>query len=204
MDVASDLTIQQVGPGELEALGELFATSRNARHCWCMNFCLSPTRFALGWYGGGNRRGFARLADQGQPMGVVIRLNGQPVGWAACGPRSRYVRAVDGDAGYLRSRPRAEDHTVWLVPCLFVRDEYRGRNLTRTLISAAVDLARQLGAEAVEGWPVAASYDEPANAHVGRETVFADLGFRVVKRPNSTRVIVRRELGEAAPSRRRN
>ena len=160
-----------------------------------MAFCSGRRQFAAGWLTGGNRRRFEALArDSGHPMGVLASVSGEPVGWAACGPRSRYAVATMGRSGLLRERQRGEDDTVWLVPCLFVQQRYRGHGLTRTLVRAVVDLARSEGARAIEGWPCAASHRRTADAFLGREEVFADLGFTCVDRPTPQRAIMRLEL----------
>jgi hypothetical protein len=65
-------------------------------------------------------------------MGVLAFDDGEPVGWCACGPRSRR------------------------------------EGVSHTLVGAAVDL--------------------------GRERVFADLGFRDIHRSGADRVVMRLEL----------
>lgn len=183
-----------VGPGELTDLTDLFGSARNTRHCWCMAFCTTRTRLALGWFGGGNRRRFAAMAARPVPMGVMAVVDDQPVGWAACGPRSRYPAAVDPTNPLTAVMQRSEDELAWLAPCLFVRPGHRGTGLTYVLLRAAVALAVEHAAVAVEGWPVAGPDRRPGEEFLGREKVFADLGFRALDRPSATRVIMRRDL----------
>ncbi len=95
----------------------------------------------------------------------------------------------------MRNRARGEDETVWLLPCLFVRVESRGQGVSHALVRSAAELARREGATAIEGWPLAASQERSADAFVGREQVFGDLGFSGVDRPSPERVIMRLELG---------
>jgi len=160
-----------------------------------MAFCASRAQFALGWLTGGNRRRFEAMAlGIGPPMGILASMSGEPVGWCACGPRSRYAVAEGGRSSLLQGLDRKEDEAVWLLPCLFVRAENRGQGVTYGLIRAAVELARQDGAWAIEGWPTAGSDRRPSDGFVGRESVFEDLGFRCVARPNPQRAIMRLEL----------
>lgn len=185
----------RANPEDLAALAGLFGAERTTRHCWCTAFCVNGRSFAAGWFGGGNRRRFARLAAASTaPMGLLATVDGAPVGWCACGPRSRYTAAVDGRSRLLRDRPREEDDTVWLVACLFVAAPHRGRGVTSTLVRAAVDLARDEGAPAIEGWPLAASATRPAEAFVGREEVFRAAGFDRVDQPAPERVTMWRGL----------
>ena len=91
-------------------------------------------------------------------------------------------------------RDRTEDESVWLLPCLFVRVDHRGKGVTYALVRAAVDLARREGASAIEGWPIAVSDRQAADAFLGREKVFENLGFRCVERPVPQRAIMRLEF----------
>lgn len=188
-----DLVTRPVGPAELPELARLFGGDRNTRHCWCTAFCTTRGQFAAGWLTGGNRRRFEGMArDSATLMGVLAWTAGEPVGWGACGPRSRYGVADGGRGKLLRGRDRDYDGSVWLLACLFVRSDHRGRGVTYALVRAAVDLARAAGAVAIEGWPVVGSGG--AAAFVGREKVFEELGFRRVARPTSRRSIVRLRL----------
>jgi GNAT superfamily N-acetyltransferase len=95
----------------------------------------------------------------------------------------------------LAERDATEDDSVWLVSCLYIRRDARRTGLSRDLINAAVDLARQRGAQAVEGFPLNA--DKPrssGDAFVGVEGMFAACGFHVVSRPTPARVLMRRPL----------
>ena len=193
--MSGDLDTRPVGLAELTDLAELFRSARTTCHCWCTLFCTTRTRFALGWFGGGNRRRFEALtADSATPMGVLASIDGEPLGWAACGPRARYVVATDPGNALTSVMRRAEDETAWLIPCLFVRADHRSQGITSALVRAAVDLAAQHGATAVEGWPVTDAGASPGAEFVGRETVFTDLGFTVLDRPAPHRAIMRRAL----------
>jgi hypothetical protein len=61
-------------------------------------------------------------------------------------------------------------------------------------VRAAVELARREGASAIEGWPVAGSDRRSADAFLGREKMFEELGFSCVERPSRQRAIMRLEL----------
>lgn len=192
--VPVEVVTRPVGPAELADLSDLFRSTRNTRHCWCMTFCTTRTQLALGWFGAGNRRRFAAMTADPVPMGVLAVLDGAPVGWVACGPRSRYPSATDPTNPLTAVMQRSEDELVWLAPCLFVRPGHRGTGITYALLRAAVALAADHHAVALEGWPVAGPDRRPGEEFVGREKVFADLDFRCLDRPSPTRVIMRRDL----------
>ena len=193
--VSADGVTRAVGTADLADLATLFAGSRSTRHCWCTAFCASSTQFATGWFGGGNRRRFAELAASSpHPMGVLASVGDVPVGWCACGPRSRYTAAINGRSQLLHSRQRAEDDQVWLVACLYVEAQHRRGGVTHALVTAAIALARLRGAPAIEGWPNASSAAGVAGLFVGREELFLQLGFECVARPSSDRSIMRLDL----------
>jgi len=194
LGVTASLDVRPVGPGEVDALAQLFGSERTTRHCWCMSFCTSRAQFAAGWFGGGNRRRFEMMATENTPMGVIAFLGEAPVGWGACGPRSRYLGANPARHPMLGGRSRAEDDTVWLLPCLFVHAGHRAQGVSHALVNAAGSLARRQGAVAIEGWPLSVSQAFSAEAFVGREQLFADLDFHCVERPVPTRAIMRLEL----------
>ena len=127
-------------------------------------------------------------------MGILAFVAGEPVGWCACGPRARYAVVASGGSKIMSGRALAEDESVWLLPCLFVRAGYRGQGITYALVRAAVDLARREGALAIEGWPLARSDRQSGDAFLGSEKVFEDLGFSCVERPVPERAIMRLEL----------
>jgi GNAT superfamily N-acetyltransferase len=193
----AEVDTRPVGPADLAVLAGLFAEQRNTRHCWCTAFCSTPRQFALGWLTGGNRRHFEALTSEARtPMGVLATVADRPAAWCACGPRSRYAVALDRRSSVMSNRAPEEDDSVWLVPCLLVAPQYRGRGLTSTLVDAAAELARRAGAAAIEGWPYTGSDPKSADGFLGRERVFSDLGFRCTSRPSSDRAIMRLELGE--------
>jgi GNAT superfamily N-acetyltransferase len=160
-----------------------------------MAFCVTRSQFAVGWFGSGNRHRFEVMATEtALPMGILAFAAGEPVGWCACGPRSRYAVVTSGGSKIMSGRAPAEDESVWLLPCLFVRAGYRGRGITYALVRAAVELARREGAFAIEGWPQVGSVRKSADTFLGREKVFEDLGFNCVERPSPQRAIMRLDL----------
>jgi GNAT superfamily N-acetyltransferase len=192
--VTRAIEVRPAGRSEIGALSRLFASERTTRHCWCMSFCTSRAEFAVGWFGGGNRRRFEAIASGDIPMGVLASIADVPVGWSACGPRSRYLGSSPSRHRLLGDRSRAEDDTAWLVPCLFVHADYRAQGVSHVLVDAAVSVAQRHGAVALEAWPLSVSEGPSADAFVGREQLFAELGFRCVARPVPERAIMRLDL----------
>jgi GNAT superfamily N-acetyltransferase len=180
-----------------EDLQTVFGTRGPASRCQCQRFKLRP-RESFASYPAEERA--ARLRQQtdcghpgsGTTSGLVAYLDGEPVGWCAVEPRTAY-------AGLLRNQRvpwvgRAEDKTddtVWAVTCLFTRAGFRKRGVSRALARAAVELARERGARAVEGYPITTKDVILEELLVGTKGVFADAGFTEVSRPTLRRVVMR-------------
>lgn len=107
-------------------------------------------------------------------------------------PRSRFARALRVPS--FKGRDSAEDESVWLVPCFYIRKDVRREGVSRDLLKGAVSFASQNGAKAIEGFPFARGAKMSREPMVGVETVFASCGFTVARRPSSTRVVMRKEL----------
>ena len=65
-------------------------------------------------------------------------------------PRTAYPKLRGARVPWAGRDEDPDDPRVWAVTCLIVRKGYRGRGLTYHLARAAVDFARQRGAEALE------------------------------------------------------
>ena len=190
---ATDITVRAVDADRLDDLDTLFATTRTTTGCQCMWHIVTAKECQAG-SGEPNRAAFASLTvDSPDPVGLLAYRGDDPVGWCAAGPRSRYARALRSTQ--LKERDPAEDDTVWLVPCFYVRRDARKAGVTMSLLRGAVDLARSRGATAVEGFPLAGDgRRSAADAFLGVEPLFAACGFTAVARPSANRVIMRHPL----------
>jgi GNAT superfamily N-acetyltransferase len=177
----------------LADLDALFCTNKTTAGCYCMWFLAPSKQVSAGW-GDINRADFTGRAEAApEPFGLLAYRDGEPVGWCAAGPRSRYARALRSPI--LKERDADEDGSVWLVPCFFVRRDARRSGVTRALLGAAVSLARSHRARAIEGFPLNGDRRRSTmEAFLGVEPLFASSGFSVVARPSASRVVMRREL----------
>jgi GNAT superfamily N-acetyltransferase len=188
------LTVAPVTADRLDDLATLFGTSGTTRGCYCTWFLISAKESRAGW-GGGNKDTFEACARaEGEPMGLLAYADGEPVGWCAAGPRSRFGRALRSTV--LKQRDPAEHDRVWLVPCFFVRVGFRRQGIMRELLTRAVELAAGHGASAIEGFPLSGEQRRGSgDAYLGVEPLFAACGFTVVERPTPNRAVMRRDLG---------
>jgi GNAT superfamily N-acetyltransferase len=86
-----------------------------------------------------------------------------------------------------------DDLPVWSLSCLYVRKGYRKRGVTTALIQAALQVARQDGAPALEAYPLDASLS-PSSTGTGFASTFEHLGFKIVARHFPPRPIMRHDL----------
>jgi GNAT superfamily N-acetyltransferase len=193
-------TVAALSADNFDHLRELFGTNKTTDGCFCTWFLMPVKQSHAGW--GAQNQAFLRsYACAAAPAaGLLAYRDGEVVGWCAMGPRSRYERMLR--APTLAQRDPAEDDSVWLVPCFFVRRTARRTGVTRDLLNAAAEHAAAAGARAIEGFPLAGEgRRSTGDAYVGVEPLFASCGFTVVARPSGARVIMRREL--ARPKRGR-
>jgi GNAT superfamily N-acetyltransferase len=104
---------------------------------------------------------------------------------STCGHGSR---AANQTKGFSRTRSGipafVDDVEVWVVPCITVRKQARGRGVALALIEAAVDHAARHGAPAVEAYARAGAgrvHDD--FAYFGTEPLFRRAGFRMIRKP---------------------
>jgi GNAT superfamily N-acetyltransferase len=176
-----------------EALAELFTANGTVAGCGCMFFVADPAEFKAGWHTRANRDRLLEDVASVPPIGLLAYREGRAVGWCAAGPRARYARALRSKL--LAQRDETEDGSVWFLPCLFVRAGERRKGVAVDLLGAAVETAREHGAPAVEGFPLAGGERRnPGDAYLGTEAMFAAAGFEVVTRPTPNRVVMRHNL----------
>jgi GNAT superfamily N-acetyltransferase len=186
------LDVRPAGASDLADLQKLFCNDAAARSCWCMWFIISVKEYHQVGAAANEMKFTEMAANSSHPVGVLAYLDGDPVGWLAAGPRSRYVRAVRTPT--MKSIDQSENDDVWLAPCFLVRADMRGKGLTRKLLEGAIELARKANATAIEGFPKTGTKRTSADAQVGTEHLFASLGFRPISRPSSNRVLMRLDL----------
>jgi GNAT superfamily N-acetyltransferase len=141
-----------------------------------------------------------RLRDQtqaGRPSsvttsGMVAYRDGEPVGWCAVEPRPTYEGLVRNNRVPWADRDeRKDDETVWAVTCLLVRAGFRRDGVSHVLARAAVDLARDRGARALEAYPMTTTAALAEELHVGTVSLFAGAGLTEIGRPTLRRAVMR-------------
>jgi GNAT superfamily N-acetyltransferase len=192
------VTVRPANQASWEDLQTVFGPRGEAHRCQCQWF-KSP---AAEWRALGLEDRAERLRGQtdcGVPSshttsGLIAYLDGEPVGWCAVEPRTRYPRLLTSRVPWSGREESKTDPDVWAVTCFVTRTGYRRQGVSRALAAATVDYARDRGARAVEGYPILVQPGQEfswGELFVGSRGIFADAGFREVSRPTERRVVMR-------------
>ena len=132
--------------------------------------------------------------DAGTTTGLIAYLDDEPVGWCAIEPRTEYPRLLTSRIPWSGREESKTDESVWVVSCFLTRTGYRRQGVSTALAAAAVDFARERGARALEGYPIAVQPGQEfswGELYVGSRSMFTEAGFRQVSRPTERRVVMR-------------
>jgi GNAT superfamily N-acetyltransferase len=162
----------------------LFAAPGAPNYCWCMVWRRSPEE-AKHPHGPDRKAQMKARIDHSVPVGLLAYGGDTPVGWVSIAPRQTY-RNLGGPAPM-------PGETIWSLVCFYVSRSYRGRGLSRELIAAAVDHAREQGATHVEAYPVDAA--APSYRFMGFVPVFTAAGFTEIGRAGTRRHVMRLKVG---------
>lgn len=172
-----------------EDLLTLFGPERGGcAGCWCMWFRLHRPEFvALGK--SGRRDRLRALVEAGRSPGLLGYLEGRPVGWVAMAPREEHAVII-----HARITRPIDDRDAWAITCFYLSPKVRRRGLTRVLLDAAVEHARNRGVGLVEAYPSDPAGTERMTGFIGIAKVFRAAGFVEVARRSPRRPIMRKEL----------
>lgn len=155
--------------------------------CWCMYWRVKRSEFNK-QYGEDNERALKEIVESGRVPGILAYLDGQPVGWCSIAPREEY--AVLDRSPTLR---RVDNEPVWSIVCFFVSKPYRHRGLSKALIEAGIEYARENGARIVEAYPLIpdSTKDQRYERYMGVVSTFENAGFKEVIRRSGKRSVMR-------------
>jgi GNAT superfamily N-acetyltransferase len=126
----------------------------------------------------GKKASMKSRVDRGTPVGLLAYSDNEPMAWCSIAPRDTY-KSLGGD--------ETKD-AVWSLACFFIKRSFRNMGLTSRLLAAAVEYARDNGAQYVEAYPVAP--DSPSYRFMGFVPVFEKAGFQFVKSAGSRRNVM--------------
>lgn len=196
-EVPMHVVIEPLVEKHWPALEAFFREGGDPRWCWCQYWRLRAKDFSALKVPQLRER-LHEQARSAEPPGLVAFDGDRAVGWVSLGPRTEFERIV-------RSKviPTVDERPVWSIVCFAVSGSARGQGVGRALIEAAIEYARERGAEALEAYPIALDRTADVSAEAaftGTLPMFERAGFEVVAErasdPSSRhrRVVVRREL----------
>lgn len=182
------LTIRPLTPTRWPAFEDLFGKPGACNGCWCMYWRIGSAYHKRPREK--NKAAFRRIVKRGPPPGLLAFDGDMAVGWCQLTPRGMLPWL---DASWLLKR--VDDVPVWSISCFYVRRGYRRRRVMSVLIAAALKVAKQANAPALEAYPV--DKDAPkstSNIFTGTASTFARAGFKPVACRLPHRPIMRHDL----------
>jgi GNAT superfamily N-acetyltransferase len=161
--------------------------------CWCRRFLTQLDGSAAR----DNRSALKlEVAEAQTPPGLIASVDGVPVGWARVGPRSRFP-GITGNRAL--ARVLVDDPGAWWATCFAIDGRHRRSGVGSALLLAAVELARDHGASALEGHPVDVAGLKAAEVggsalFTGTMAMYVAAGFAEVARTYPTRPVMRLPL----------
>jgi GNAT superfamily N-acetyltransferase len=197
MTAASGISVVSIADAPWADVETVFGTRGDPARCWCQFFKMPNAE----WWKSPATEKAARLreqvADDPLPPGLLAYLDGEPVGWCAIEPRTRYPLILRSKVVTTSSTEAADDDSVWAISCFVVRVGKRRLGVGQALADAAVHWARSHGARVIEGYPVdiEAKPDKVSSAALyhGSVSIFEQAGFAVQARPYPGRALMRLE-----------
>ena len=132
-----------------------------------------------------------QLVKNNEPLGIVAFEGKKPIGWCSISPREQLIRLE-----YSKLFKRIDDRPVWSITCIFIKKEYRKKGISSVLISEASKYAFLNGAGVIEAYPVISKKGKmipDVFVYHGLVNAYKKAGFKKVKQPSETRLIMRLE-----------
>jgi GNAT superfamily N-acetyltransferase len=142
----------------------LFSRGNGWDFCCCMAFqrrqrlssSTYPTRAALRVV---NHREKRQLVERRRAHGILVYLDGDPIGWCQYGPAEE-LPFIDNARGKEGQELRDLVDADWRITCFVTDKRYRKQGVAGAALRAALDAIRKRGGGVVEAYPiVAASQD---------------------------------------------
>lgn len=193
-DIA-ELDIRPANEASWADLQAVFGERGSASRCQCQRYKLQP------------RQTFAqepveerqhRLREQtecgdpasGSTSGLVAHLGDIAVGWCSVEPRPSFPGLRHSPVPWADRDEDRSDEFVWVVSCVLARAGYRRRGVSKALIRAAVDHARNRGARVLEAYPMTTGSAISEELHHGLLASYLEAGFVEIGRPTLRRAVV--------------
>ena len=193
--MSDSLVIRPLTPDLSDDFQTVMGPSGACYGCWCTHFMLSPKQ-RQETTPAERRDHFLGIVAKGPPPGLLLWVDGDPVGWMQIAPRALVPEWNNPrrSSTPLPDAP-ADDPAVWAITCFFIRSRQRGLGLSHALVAAGIDHARAGGARVLEASPMDhAKRAKSIGLFVGSTSVFVKAGFETVARQKPNRPLMRLTL----------
>ena len=180
-----NIDFHEVDRARWDDLEWLFESRGGPKYCWCMVWRKMP-KGASRSDNHAKKDALHGIVESGTSVGILGYLEHEPVAWCSIAPRDSY-RSMGGP-----DDPADASESVWSIACFFVPRRFRGQGMTRLLIEAAVNHARDKGATVVEAYPVDPT--SPSYRFMGYVGTFETMGFQEVGRAGTRRHVMQLSL----------
>lgn len=191
-------TTRELSAATLSDFSEL---ARKQGGCWCIYYQRPrPLRgLSAAEWAKKNQRDKTALVRKRKAHAILVYDKGSPIGWCQYGPSDELPR-IDAGRNYKRAAAPVPSGQLWRITCFFVDRNFRGRNVAKAALKAALASISRQGGGTVEAYPVVS----PKMAAVpewrwfGTPSMFEKEGFRKVAPLGTSGVLMRKEVGPAS------
>ncbi len=186
MKTDREIEVHPVSPERWADLETLFGPAGAYGGCWCMWFRVRRKEFESSG-GRRNKAALKAIVDSGEPPGLLAYVDGEPAGWVSLDPREKFAHLE-----HSRTLRRIDAQPVWSITCFVIGRRFRRRGLMSALLHAAIEYARERGAQIIEAYPVEPEGGLKGYAgYTGIASTFRKAGFVEAARASNGRAIVR-------------
>ena len=208
---------KELSPNTWPDFVKLFSPKSGWNHCWCVHFHRPRPLPKEKWLATRaerakrNRREQKSLLDRGCSHGILVYLDGEPVGWCQYGRRDELAR-IDNLANYKKSalinreaqqqkgtsrkNSPPPPQKLWRITCFVVAKNHRRQGIAGAALRAALHSIKKKGGGLVEAYPVenwsSGSFGN-MSTH-GAVSMFRKEHFQIVAPLNNTNVVMRRAI----------
>jgi GNAT superfamily N-acetyltransferase len=182
-----NLTAYSLDISRWEDFERLLGEKGGCGGCWCMSWRLKKSEFEK-QKGELNKLNMKYLVENQEDIGVIVYIDGNPIGWCASAPREKFVR-LEGS----RILKRIDNEPVWSITCLFLSKSFRRQGLSVEVIKAAINYCKFKGANIIEAYPVV-PYDTKMPdpfLWTGIPASFEKAGFMIVEKRSKWKWMMR-------------
>jgi len=180
---------------------KLFSQKSGWNHCWCVHFHRLRGLPKDKWLrtreerGVRNRREQKVLVESRRSHGILVYMDGEPVGWCQYGPREELIR-IDNCDNYRGLAPENERARLWRITCFVVDRKFRRRGVARAALEAALASIKKHGGGLVEAFPIA-NWEGGSFGNMsthGTVSMFAKQGFKKIAAYGNANVVMRKRV----------